>query len=60
MQEHNKQVTLLDSSGNNPVIANRIERKKGHYYFPFPIVDKDGNEITEKDTECNLKVSKNK
>ena len=47
MQEFPKQVILLDSSGNNPVIAKRIERKKGEYYFPFPLYDKDGNEITE-------------
>jgi len=38
-------VTLLDSSGNNPVKAKRIKRKCGRYYFPFPLYDKDGNEI---------------
>jgi len=42
-----KMVILLDSSGNNPVIAKRIVRKTGHYYFPFPIYDKEGKEITE-------------
>ena len=42
-----KMVILLDSSGNNPVIAKRIVRKTGHYYFPFPIYDKEGKDITE-------------
>ena len=40
-----KMVILLDSSGNNPVKAKRIKRKDGQYYFPFPLYDKDGNEI---------------
>jgi hypothetical protein len=42
-----KMVILLDSSGNNPVKAKRIKRKDGQYYFPFPLYDKEGNEITE-------------
>ena len=45
MQEFSKEVILLDSSGNNPVIAKRTKRKDGQYYFPFPLYDKDGNEI---------------
>jgi hypothetical protein len=40
-----KMVILLDSSGNNPIKAKRIKRKDGQYYFPFPLYDKDGNEI---------------
>ena len=51
--KQNNLVILIDTSGNNPVIAKRIYRKGGHYYFPFPIVDKDGNEITEEQASRN-------
>ena len=37
-------VILLDSSGNNPVNAERIKRK---YYFPFPLIDEEGKDIIE-------------
>jgi hypothetical protein len=48
-----KMVILLDSSGNNPVMAKRIKREKGEYYFPFPLYDKEGNELTEEQAGRN-------
>jgi hypothetical protein len=41
------QVILLDSSGNNPVIAKRTVRRTGQFSYRFPLHDKEGNEITE-------------
>jgi hypothetical protein len=47
-----RKVILLDSSQNNPVVAKRI-KKKGYWYYAFPLYDKDGNEITEEQASRN-------